>query len=138
MNQGSTAYEQIGYNTSNPLKIILMMYDGSITFLKKAITYANAGDIKNKNIYANMARDIIVEFNSVLNIEGGGEIATSLRRLYFFMDRHLMQANWKNDTQGLEEVTQLLSNLRNAWQDIYDQKACLEQPVQHQRPRLMA
>ena len=81
MNQGYSTYEQIGINTSNPLKIILMMYDGCINFLNKAIDYAEAGDIKNKNIYANMARDIIVEFNNALNTEAGGEIAKGLRSL---------------------------------------------------------
>jgi len=128
MNQGYSMYEQIGINTSNPLKIVLMMYDGSINFLNKAIEYAEAGDIKNKNIYANMAREIIVEFNNALNLEAGGEIAGRLRGLYFFMNRHLMESNWKDDTHGLEEVVQLLSNLRNAWQDVYDQKQQLYQP----------
>ena len=128
MNQGYSMYEQIAINTSNPLKIVLMMYDGAINFLNKSIEYAENGDTKNKNIYANMARDIIVEFNNSLNMEAGGEIAKSLRSLYFFMNRHLMESNWKDDIQGLEEVVQLLSNLRNAWQDVYDQKENLYQP----------
>ena len=69
MNQGYSMYEQIAINTSNPLKIVLMMYDGAINFLNKSIEYAENGDTKNKNIYANMARDIIVEFNNSLNME---------------------------------------------------------------------
>lgn len=126
MNQGYSMYEQIGINTSNPLKIVLMMYDGCINFLKKAIEYAENGDIKNKNIYANMAGDIILEFNNALDIEAGGEIAKGLRSLYFFMNRQLMEANWNNDVQGLQEVVQLLSSLREGWQDVYDQKKGLD------------
>ena len=132
MNQGYSTYEQIGINTSNPLKIVLMMYDGCINFLNKAIDYAEAGDIKNKNIYANMARDIIVEFNNALNTEAGGEIAKGLRSLYFFMNRQLMEANWNNDVQGLKEVIQLLSSLREGWQDVYNQKVSLDYQSHHQ------
>ena len=125
MNQGYYTYGQIDINTSNPLKVVLMLYDGSINFLKKAIEYAEIEDIKNKNIYANHARDIIVELNTALNVEAGGEIAKSLRRLYSFMNRKLMEANWNNDIQGFHEVIKLLSILREAWQDAYNQKVSL-------------
>jgi flagellar protein FliS len=73
-----------------------------------------------------MARDIIVEFNNALDTEAGGEIAKNLRSLYFFMNRQLMEASWNNDIQGLNEVIQLLSKLREGWQTIYDQKASLD------------
>jgi len=114
-----------------------MLYDGAITFLKKAIEYAEQGDIKNKNIYANKARDIIVEFNNALNIEVGGEIAGRLRSLYFFMDRQLMESNWNNDIQGLNEVISLLLGLREGWQDVYNQKIRIERESFHQTAGLM-
>jgi flagellar protein FliS len=137
MDEGYSIYEKNEINTSNPLKIILMLYDGAITFLKKAIEYAEQGDIKNKNIYANKARDIIVEFNNALNIEVGGEIAGRLRSLYFFMDRQLMESNWNNDIQGLNEVISLLLGLREGWQDVYNQKIRIERESFHQTAGLM-
>ena len=132
MNHGYSMYNQVDINTSNPLKVVLMLYDGAINFLKKAIDYAEQGDIKNKNIYANMARDIIVEFNNSLDIEAGGEIAKGLRSLYFFMNRQLMESNWNNDVQGLSQVVQLLSSLREGWQHAYNQKMSVDQQSQHQ------
>ena len=132
MNQGYATYNQINYTTSNPVKIIMMLYDGAINFLNKAIQYAEHGDIKNKNIYANKARDIIEELNNSLNEEAGQELAQHLRRLYFFMNRHLMKANWKNDTRGFKEVIELLSSLKEAWKDVHDQKGCSDQQPQLQ------
>lgn len=111
-------YKQTEINTSQPLKLVLMLYDGAINFLKKSIEYAEHKDIKNKNIYAKKAQDIIMELNNYLNLEAGGEIALNLKKLYFFMNRHVMASNWNNDLQGLKEVIQLLANLREAWQDI--------------------
>jgi len=126
MNNRYSIYEKNDISTSNPLKIILMLYDGAIKFLRKSIEFAEDGDIKNRNIYANKAREIIVEFNNSLNVKVGGEIATKLRSLYFFMDRQLMESNWHNDVQGLNDVINLLSSLREGWQDVYNQKINIE------------
>jgi flagellar protein FliS len=125
-NRYSTIYQKNDISTSNPLKIILILYDGAIKFLRKSVAFAEESDIKNRNIYANKARDIIVEFNNSLNVEVGGEIATKLRSLYFFMDRQLMESNWHNDVQGLNDVINLLSSLREGWQDVYNQKINME------------
>ena len=122
MNNHYSLYKQVDVNTSSPLKIVLMLYDGALNFLKKSIECAENGDIKNKNIYANKTKDIISELNNSLNLEVGGEMAYHLKRLYFFMNRHLTQANLKNDTQGMKEVLLMLTDLREAWQEIYSQK----------------
>ena len=122
MKQNYAVYKEIGINTSQPLNLVIMLYDGAITFLEKSIEYAENKDIKNKNIYANKARDIILELNNSLNLEVGGEMASNLKRLYFFMNRHLFQANLKNDMQGMREVILMLSDLREVWQDISNQK----------------
>ena len=122
MKQNHAVYKEIGINTSQPLNLVIMLYDGAITFLKKSIEYAENKDIKNKNIYANKAKDIIMELNNSLNVEVGGEMASNLKRLYFFMNRHLFQANLNNDMQGMREVILMLSDLRDVWQDISNQK----------------
>ena len=122
MKQNHAVYKEIGINTSQPLKLVIMLYDGAITYLNKSIEYAENKDIKNKNIYANKALDIINELNHYLNMEAGGEVAQNLRSLYLFMVRHLMKSNWDNHLQGLNEVIQLLTNLREAWQEISNQK----------------
>jgi flagellar protein FliS len=123
MNHAYDTYNTVDVNTSNPLKIVLMLYDGAISFLNKAVEHAEKKDIKNKNIFANQARDIIVELNNSLDSEAGGEIAKSLRGLYNYMNRRLMKANWDNDIDGLNEVINLLSKIREAWQDVYEQKS---------------
>jgi flagellar protein FliS len=134
MHPNYSNYEKTHITTANPMKLILLLYDGAITYLKKSVEYAENNDVKNKNIYANKARDIIVELNNAINVEVGGELAQSLRRLYFFMDRHLMQANWQNEVRGLNEVIHLLSNLRGAWQDAYEQKCSFDQHAQSRAP----
>lgn len=126
MNQRHSVYGQIHVNTADPLKIVLMLYDGAINALSNAISCIETGDIKKKNLLAGNARDIIEELNNSLDIGQGGEIAEHLRRLYFFMNRHLMKANWQNEAQGFKEVITLLTDLRDAWKSISRQKESLE------------
>lgn len=105
-------------NEHDPVRIILMLYDGCISYLRKAIDYAEGGDVKNKNIFTNKAGDIIFELNKSLNMEAGGEVAENLSALYIFMGRHLVDATQKNSTRGLHEVIKMLSGLREGWNHV--------------------
>ena len=123
MNQPYNLYQQTSVTTCNPMKLVVMLYDGAINFLKESIEDIGKKEIKNKIIAINRAKDIITELNNSLKCEIGGEFALTLRRLYYFMDRHLFQANLNNNTQAIHEVIKLLSTLREAWQDAYNQTA---------------
>lgn len=102
--------------SANPMGVLLMMYDGSISYLQKAVEHAKTGNTQKKNLYINKARDIIEEFNNSLDVDSGGEIARCLKSLYFFMDRHLAQSAWTTDTSAMTHVMDMLSNLRESWQ----------------------
>ncbi len=123
MTNGYGAYNEIEIHTSNPLKIVLMLYDGAIKSLNQATEHLDNNDVKEKNLFANNAREIIEELNRSLDVEQGGEMAMALRRLYFFMARRIMKANWDDDRQGFAEVIDLLSDLREAWEDVQTQMA---------------
>jgi flagellar protein FliS len=119
--RATSRYNELDITTSDPMKIVLMLYDGAITFIHRAIQYTREGDIKNKNIYANKARDVIEELNNALDTKVAEELAAQLRRLYLFMNRHLMTANWRNDVKAMGEVADLLENLREAWKKAYEE-----------------
>jgi len=95
-----------------------MLYDGAVKFLKLAIQELEAGDYAAKGQYINRAQDIINELNAVLDMEGGGEVATNLRKLYLFMGRRLSEANAKRDPQMIREVITLLEELNQSWKAI--------------------
>jgi flagellar secretion chaperone FliS len=121
MRQPYHTYKQTEVSTATPMKLVLMLYDGAISFLARSLEYGEAGDVRNRNLSANKARAIIEELNHSLNIEVGGELAGHLRRLYLFMNRHLLQATMGNQTAGIREVIDLLTTLREGWQDAYRQ-----------------
>jgi len=98
--------------------LIVMLYDGAIKALQRAIAAIGDGDIPLKGEQIGKATDIIIELNSVLDMDAGGEIAQDLRRLYEFMIAHLTEANFQNDQKMLGEVIALLDDLNQSWRAI--------------------
>lgn len=115
---GIRAYQDTAVTTQNRGRLIVMLYEGAVKFLKLAIRDAEAGDYEGKGNHINKAMDIITELNAVLDMDAGGEIATNLRKLYNFMNERLSQANIKNDPQMIREVITLLEELNQGWKAI--------------------
>lgn len=111
-------YQQTAVTTQSKGRLVVMLYDGAVKFLKLAIREMEAGNYAAKGQYINRAQDIISELNAVLDMESGGEVSKNLRSLYLFMKRHLMQANAKRDPKMIQEVISLLDELNQGWKTI--------------------
>ncbi len=116
--KGLSTYQETTIATENKGQLIVMLYDGALKFLRLAIKEIEARNFEAKGQYINKAQDIINELNTVLDVEAGGEIATNLRKLYFFMTRHLSKANAQNNPQLVREVISLMEELNNGWRAI--------------------
>ncbi len=105
------------------MKIVLMMYDGAIGYLRRAMIYAEMGDSKNHNILVNKTRDVIAELNGGLDEAIGGDFAIKLRQLYNFMREHLASSIHTQNKQAIEDVIKILSSIRDSWQEVEKQFA---------------
>lgn len=115
---GITAYQDNAVSTQSKGRLIVMLYDGAIKFMKLAIIEIEKQNYEAKGRYINKAIDIVNELNAVLDMDSGGEIAINLRSLYHFMIRHLSQANIKCDPQLVREVIKLMEELNQSWKAI--------------------
>ena len=115
---GVSAYQETSITTESKGRLIIMLYDGAIKFMRLAIQEIEAQNFEAKGRYIGKAQDIINELNTVLDIEAGGEVAENLRKLYVFMSNHLSQANMKRDPQMIREVISLMEELNNGWRAI--------------------
>jgi flagellar protein FliS len=116
--KGIGAYQQTAIGTQSKGRLIVMLYDGAIKFMKLAIKELEAGNHAAKGQHINRAQDIINELNAVLDMEAGGEIARNLRRLYVFMNRRLSEANTQRDPQMIRDVITLMEELNQSWKAI--------------------
>jgi flagellar protein FliS len=113
-----SVYQETNVTTQSNGRLVVMLYDGAIGFLKKAQQCIENGDPAGKNQAVTRSRDIIFELNASLNLEQGGHVARNLRSLYNFIWRYLSDASIKNDPQMLQKVINMLSELGQAWKKI--------------------
>ena len=114
----AAAYQDTAVTTQSKGRLIVLLYDGAIKFLKLAIKALEEGDYAKKGHHINKAQDIVNELNAVLDMDAGGEIAANLRKLYLFMARRLREANTSRDPQKIQEVIDLLDELNQSWKAI--------------------
>lgn len=115
---GIATYQHTAISTASRGRLVVLLYDGAIKFLKLAIQEIEAGNWAAKGQYLSRAQDIIFELDGVLDMEGGGEIAKNLRSLYFYMNRRIFQANAQKDPQIIREVIALMDELNQGWKTI--------------------
>jgi flagellar protein FliS len=132
---GASAYGNVGLETgvvsASPHKLIVMLFDGALAALAKAVHDMKAGNIPAKGKSISRAISIIDNgLRASLDKKGGGEIADSLESLYQYMSDRLLLANLKNSTDIVEEVSALLKDLRGAWVQIGTDPAVMPQATQ--------
>ncbi len=116
--KGIAAYQDTSITTQGKGRLIVMLYEGAIRFMKLAIREIEAQNWEAKHKYILKAQDIFLELNTVLDMDSGGEIAANLRSLYLYMGRRLTEANIKKDPEIIREVISLAEELNAGWKAV--------------------
>lgn len=116
-------YTNVGLESSvsgaDPHKLILMLYQGAILAIALAKNQIRRNEIAAKGASISKAIMIIDEgLKASLDQNVGGGLAQNLSALYDYMNQRLLIANLKNDIRVLDEVSNLLTDLRGAWESI--------------------
>lgn len=106
-------YLQAAVATAPPGRLLLMLYDGAINFLSRAVDALEGKDYEEANRLIGRAQDIVAELISALDMKY--EVAHSLYQLYDYFNRRLIEANVKKDGVPVTEVQGYLRELREAW-----------------------
>jgi flagellar protein FliS len=96
-----------------------MLFEGAIRFLERAETGFVLDDPSeaNETVHNNIqrAQEILHELNMALDLTNGGELAQTLRSLYEYLDRRLIESNLRKQADGMLEAKRHLTTLREAW-----------------------
>jgi flagellar protein FliS len=120
------SYRRIAAQTAPPGQLILMLFDGALRSLDGALAGFEQTEPgpRNQTIHNNLRRavDIIRHLNGSLNLEAGGELARTLRRLYHHFDSRLTESNLQKRRDGIDEVIGHLTGIRDAWATMLEQR----------------
>jgi flagellar secretion chaperone FliS len=111
----SSASAHGGVSAADPHRLIVMLMDGALERISTARGCITRGDKVEKARLLNRAVSIIGELRNSLDLQGGGQLAANLGELYDYMGRRLLKATSENRIEMLDEVSNLLHEIRGAW-----------------------
>lgn len=111
-------YQQTQVMTANHVQLIVLLYDSAVQSLELARDGIIKNDYRDKARFLDRGMAIVGELASVLDFERGGQIATSLHRLYDYMIQECLRANLRHDAKCLDGPIRCLITLREAWTTI--------------------
>lgn len=118
-NQANLAmYRNTEVNTANRLKLLIMLYEGTLRFGQRAEEALAAGNLAEKGVMISKMLAIVSELRSTLDHGKAPEVAGNLDRLYEFIHEKLVQANIRNDVQLLRDAMRVLRILHSAWVEV--------------------
>ena len=115
-----STYQAVQITTTDRGRLLLMMYEGAIKFLKQSLTGLEQKDMAMFCRYLSKGQAIIAELMNTLDFEKGGTIAQDLDRLYDFMLFYLSEANLYRDPRRITKTIQLLDTVHSAYREIID------------------
>lgn len=113
-------YQKTQVTTASREKILLMLYEGAIRFVKHAAAAMRDKKIAEKGKYISKSTAILSELMATLDFQAGGQLAVDLENLYVFMIDKLIEGNISNNVECLVVVEDLLKTLYAAWKDVVD------------------
>src|SRR5947209_5260624 len=109
------AYRDSAVLTAPPERLVVMLYDGARRFLHQAAAAMREDQIEISHHKIRRAEDIIAHLRETLDHDQGGQIALRLSAIYSFCLRHLMQARFDRDATKIDQVSEMLAQLRDSW-----------------------
>jgi flagellar protein FliS len=120
--QATKAYQQINISSeaqgATPHRLIGMLLEGVLKRLAEAKGAIDRSDTATKGASIGKAISIIGELQGSLRDIETNEVAGNLDRLYDYMSRTLLQANLESSNDKLNEVAQLIIEIKADWDAI--------------------
>ncbi len=115
MKNAYAKYKTTSVQSASREKLLLMLYEGCIRFMKQALMAIDKKDIAGRGLNIGRAFDIVNELNNTLNHEAGPEIAKNLEQLYMFISEQLTKCNATGQKKPLEDALKIMETLYSGW-----------------------
>lgn len=118
MTAAPQAYRENAVLCATPAQRVVMLYDSARRFLRQAAEAMRAREVERAHNKLRRAELIIAHLDVVLDYEQGTEIAERLHALYNFCLTHLNHARMSLEADKIDEVSEILGELRESWVEI--------------------
>jgi flagellar protein FliS len=113
-------YREVGCNTADKGKLLMMLFDGCLNFLSLTQEGFAEKDLQKSAKYMQKSQAIISEFLNTLDYKQGGELPKKLAGLYEFMLFYLTEANLEKSSDKVGKVIEMLSKIADGYREIIE------------------
>lgn len=113
--QYANNYVETSVIEATPYKLVKLLYEAAIKNIGVVKVFVERKDYAKKAEHVNKVISILHGLKGGLDLEAGGEVAENLWNLYDYLVRRTFEASAKNDLALFDEVTSLLKDLNEAW-----------------------
>lgn len=106
-------YKQDNVMTASPIDLVIMLYDGCIKNLKLAKLHLEGESVSDFQTCIEKAEEILLELIRSLNLDI--DMSQDLLDLYQFMVNELVKASFTQETEHIDPVINMMSDLRESW-----------------------
>lgn len=115
-NNAYQTYQNNAIKTASGGELTLMLYNGCVKFIKRAIKDIEVKDYENKNKNIQKAQRIIQEL--MITLDPQVDLSKQIMPLYDYMHHRLTKANIENNKAYLEEVLEYVIEFRETWKQV--------------------
>lgn len=107
---------------ASPEQLVALLLEGAQRFLAQAMQAIGRKDFAAKGHALNKTTAIVEELMMRLDLEGGGEVAGNLFRLYDWWGREIVEAGAALDARRLEHLSRQMGEIKGSWEQAYQQR----------------
>ena len=127
------AYKAAQYNVSKTRQVV-MLYDGALRFIKKAIQSIQDKNIQERYNNLEKASKIIMGLQSSLDFDKGGDVSQVLDQYYHSIDMRIIRAQRSNNIESLEQIMKEIHMMREAWDEVDKISSSMESQDSNSQP----
>ena len=113
-----TSYRAAAVRGADPLRLVIFLYEQVVEDVRRALAALRRGDIETRTREINHALNVIAHLQGTLDTDLGGEVARHLHRFYNLVRKGLVEAQFQQSAELLEEQIAQLVTVREAWLEV--------------------
>jgi flagellar secretion chaperone FliS len=129
LSDAHNAYLESRVLTADPVELVRILYRATLDSIREAKAHLANGDIERRSRALTKAVCALAELDSSLDHDAGGKLSHMLAELYDYMQRRLLQANFEQAEEPMNEVAGLLATLLEGWQSVETPKSAASEGV---------
>jgi len=116
-------YDRTSIKTAGKLDLVILCYEKAIQLLSQAKGHLLEQEVEEKVRKIKKVIDIINELNGALDMAKGKQIAVNLQSIYTYLISRILSGDINKDPSAYDEAMNILSELKEAWEQILPPKS---------------